>query len=313
MRAVVDRLVRLRIAFLLLACSGGCREIPIARGPEFRLPEMTTAASGIVQTGGAADAGGAMPLDFKDHRPIWEKRYHAAAEDPCAWKRAVGFVSMENMRPSMKDRIIEVVNQSAGSMSERPTWGVFHLDSFRVVVNNSEHKHREYEARQKELELELERQRSGFMLGVSDSGGVGIGVGFGTGSLERRPGLRPPHPTYSDADPLVVPSYRIVNGEKELVGPPKELPLKYGPGVTCEIACRVELYWSGGRTHELRVEASQYVLAPEWGVYDMTTDVPKAVQGALADLSDKLVRDASTFLGTSPNVPPAPTEPERLE
>jgi hypothetical protein len=276
-RSAAFRLVLVAIPLLV----PGCRELPIARGPEYVLGDRQMAA--IVQT--AAGEPVRIPLELRDGRPVWEMRYHAPASEPAGWRRAIGFVPMENIQPSINELILDSVNQAAAMMPERPTGGIVQIDSFRVVVNESEAKHREFLERQQQLALEMEREPS-LLLGVSSSGGIGFGFGL---PFENRPGLRGSTSSPSDAEPLFIGSSKIVNGQREFVGPPKELPLSYGPGITCEIVARVELSWPGGRSEIFPIAASCYANAPEWAVYDITTDIPKAVHGALDDLWAHLV------------------------
>ena len=264
----------------LSATIAGCAELPIAAGPSYSVAPCS-----------ALDITAVMPVEIRDARPAWERQYHAPHRKPEGYRRAIGLIPLENFTPSVRDQIRTLIEQHAAALRPVPTWGELEIRSFRVVLNNTEKLQLRYEEM-----LEAERRNGRWNFAVSDSGGVSVGVGFGVGHDRfHTPVGFGPAPFPPPPPPATFEQTRrsmIAAGERKLIGPPDELPMRYGQGVTCEIEAAVTLHFSDGRSETRELNVMHHAPPQDVLVYESENDVPKTVEGALADFAAQLASTA---------------------
>ena len=265
------------VAVALLA---GCAELPLATGPSYALAP-----------GPLADPAAVLPIEVRDVRPAWERQYRAPSQKPEGYRRAIGFLPLENFDPPLTERFRAIVERHAAAQPVAPTWGEIEIRSFRVVVNNVEKLRLRYE--------ELcggANSRTAFGIGVSDSDAVTVGFSVGMGTPDRfGPRFGPHHPL--PPHPIEQAAFEqnrrsiIADGKRLLIGPPDELPMHYGPGVTCSIDASVALHWSDGRSGTYDIRIVRESNPPDVIVYEAEHDIVPTVEAVVIDFDHQLERN----------------------
>jgi hypothetical protein len=272
------------------ACLGaltlsGCFWLPVAPGPTF---SYETRYSPPFSTDAPNEAP--VRVTVEDRRPEWERTYRAMVESPAGWRKAVGLVPVENLRPSPVDSLGHLVETQLPTEAGETV--VVRVDSFRVVLNDTERRHQEREEQLDEAAERAAAAQSGkfhFGFFITNGGvGPGFGSGFGGGVDRRLGGGNPPPREDRAVEPLFMRDYQLVKFERAYFGPPAELPKSYAPGVTCEIAAHVLVLRGHAPQRAFDVVVTHSV---DFTSRDGMADVPRVVEGALEMFATRLRGD----------------------
>lgn len=271
----------------VLSLAGGCLWLPAAAGPSVSWQAHFPPSTAEV-----------LPVRFEDNRPGWERQYRALLTTPGAWRKAIGFLPLENIEPSPAAALRRIVREAAANLPPETTI-TLRLDSFRVILNDVERKRQQHEEALEEA-AELQAPPGRFHFGLFVSSGIGFAPGAGVpgeGFVDRRlgGGQPPPRPDRG-VHPLFMSDYQIVHGEREFFGPPRELTAEYAAGVTCEISARIELDAPGEAVRSFPVHVVQRVEPPPTTSAELAADVPAALAGAF----ERFAAEMRGLLGAAP-------------
>lgn len=279
---------RLRLAACCAALGlPGCLWLPVAEGPAYTWQSRFAPAFSD-----DAPTPSPIPVAIDDRRPEWERQYRAMVESPAGWRKAIGVVPIENLKPSPLESLQNVIRTHLPT--EPGDTVTVRLDSFRIVLNDTERKRQEREEQLDEAAARVAEAESGrrFHWGFFVSSGMGVGPGFGSGidsGIDRRlGGGAPPPRSDKPVEPIFMRDYQLVRGTRAYFGPPPELPTPCYPGATCEIDGLVTVYRHGSHLQSFSVVASHRV---EFGTRDGSAEISQAVEGALAEFAAKLGDD----------------------
>lgn len=263
----------------------GCFCLPAAQGPTY---SYETRYSPPFSTDAPIEAP--VRVTVEDRRPEWERTYRAMVESPAGWRKAIGLVPVENLRPSPIESLRHLVETQLPA--EAGEMVMVRIDSFRVVLNDSERRHQEREEQLDEAAERAAAAQSGrfhFGFFITNGGvGPGLGSGFGSGIDRRLGGGNPPPRGDRAVEPIFMRDYQLTGFERAYFGPPAELPKGYAPGVTCEISAHVLVMRGNAPQRAFDVAATHRV---DFTSRDGLADVPRAVEGAMEMFAARLRGD----------------------
>ena len=195
----------------------GCGSMEIARGPIYEWETERPASTYTPM----------IPIKFIDARPPWEHVYHEPPSDVRAYRFAQGMIPLENFRPLVDDRIVQIVDDAMLPLESKASFGDVTLSSFRVVINEIEPQRCAYERKYRV------REPNPLQLKFGDNVTVDVGL-----SLSSDP--EPPPPP-----PMASPGFKFSDGKRVKLGPPSQLKGNYPTGVTAELSGQVRLVWDG--------------------------------------------------------------------
>lgn len=119
---------------VLIAGLPGCGSTkPLRTGPKFAISEAAEASSAVI------------PVSLSDSRPKWERVYYAGATEPWQHRRAITFVPMENLQPSVGEMLKREISAATNRLADPPSRIRLEIRSFRVVYNDTKRYREWYE------------------------------------------------------------------------------------------------------------------------------------------------------------------------